>query len=105
MSRMKWIGGLIGVALLVCGAEKLCAQVDIPETCTFAATIVIDNTNATFNTNTTGYNYPAPTMLKFATKDLLALIARAEMNNSGNYNATNFPSGAKLIKIGSDSSA
>ena len=97
MSRRKWVGALGGLVLLTLGAEKLCAQQDIPETCTFAATFIIQNTNSTYNTNTTAFTTPPPTMLKVATKDILNLIARAEFNR-GNYGATNFPSGAKLVK-------
>lgn len=99
MSRMKWIGGLIGLALLACGTEKVCAQVDINETCTFAATILIQNTNSTYNTNTTGFSTPSPTMLKFATKDLLALAAKGEFHN-GLWSSNSVPSGAKLMKFG-----
>ena len=40
-------------------------------------------------------------MLKVATKDILAIVARAEhVNTNVNYPSTNFPSGAKLIKNG-----
>jgi len=92
MSRKKFVGALVGVALLAFGAEQLYAQSDINEACTFAGTIVIQNTNSDITPG-------APLMLKVATKDLLALIARAEYYNT-NYTSTNFPSGAKLIKNG-----
>lgn len=95
MSRKKWIGGLIGVALFVCGAARLCAQPqDINEPVTFTGTMIIQNTNLDINSNP-----KPPLMLKVATKDLLAIIARAEYYNT-NYPSTNFPSGAKLIKNG-----
>ena len=92
MSSKKLMGVLVGGALLAFGLEKLQAQSDIPETVTFAGTIVIQNTNSP---DTPG----APTTLKVATKDLLSLIAKAEFNR-GNYGATNFPTGAKLVKTG-----
>lgn len=94
MSRMKWIGMLVGVALLACGTQRLCAQADISEPVTIASTIIIQNTNTDVNGNP-----EAPLMLKMATKDVLALIAKAEYN-VGKYPSTNFPSGAKLVKTG-----
>lgn len=95
MSRKNWIGALVGIALLACGTVKLCAQAqDINEMCTFAGTVIIQNTNLDVNQNP-----GKPLMLKVATKDLLALIARSEYYNT-NYPSTNFPSGAKLIKNG-----
>lgn len=100
MSRKKWIGGLISVALLMFGAQRLSAQIpDVNETCTFAATLIINNTNSTYNTNTTAFANPPPTMVKMATKDLLALLAKAEFNE-GYWDSNSFPSGAKLIKDG-----
>jgi len=95
MSRKKLVGVLVGVALLACGTEKLCAQAqDINETCTFTGTIIIQNTNTDINLNP-----KSPLMLKVTTKDLLAVIGRAEYYST-NYPSTNFPSGAKLIKNG-----
>ena len=94
MSRKKWIGGLVGVALLACGTERLCAQADISEPVTFASTIIIENTNTDVNGNP-----GKPIMLKMATKDVLALIAQAEFSVT-NYPSTNFPSGSKLVKTG-----
>ena len=93
MSRTKWIGALVGVVFLACGTSRLLAQAqDINEPVTFTGTIIIQNTNSDIDPG-------PPLMLKVATKDLLAVIARAEYYNT-NYPSTNFPSGAKLIKNG-----
>jgi hypothetical protein len=94
MNRKTLIAATIAMALLAFGAAKVHAQADVPETCALKATIYIQNTNSDF--------FPGPpTVLKFTTKELLALIAKDE-NTAGNYGATNFPSGAKLIKFGTD---
>jgi hypothetical protein len=94
MNRKNWIGAFVGIALLACGTEKLYAQSDISEPVTFAATIMIQNTNTDINLNP-----ETPLKLKMATKDVLALIAKAEFSVT-NYPSTNFPSGAKLVKTG-----
>ena len=94
MSRNRSIGTLVAVALLLFGAKTLRAQSDISEPVTFAGTIIIQNTNLDVNANP-----QAPIMLKVATKDVLAMIAKAE-HSITNYPSTNFPSGAKLVKSG-----
>jgi len=103
MYRMigKQMLGIAGaMAVLAFGTEKLHAQpADVNESCTFAATLVINNTNSTYNSNTTAYVNPPPTMVKMATKDILALIAKGE-HKEGNWTSTNFPTGAKLMKYG-----
>ena len=94
MSRYRVIGAVVAVVLLAFSAVRVQAQADIAETVALKATIVVQNTNSQ---STPG----APTTLKFTTKELLALLAKDE-NAAGNYGATNFPSGAKLVKFGSD---
>src|ERR1051325_8864970 len=94
MSKNISHAALAGLAVFVLGTAKIQAQADIAETCALKATIYVQNTNSQF--------FPgAPTVLKFTTKELLALIAKDE-NAAGNYDATNFPSGAKLVKFGTD---
>jgi hypothetical protein len=90
-SRSTLIAAILAIALFALGAETVRAQGDVPEVCTIKATITIQNTNSV--------DFPGPpTVLKFTTKELLALIGKAEYVNDNLISGTNFPSGAKLIQ-------
>ncbi len=65
-----------------------------PLTVTFSATMTINNPDVT--TSGTVNIYPAPTMAKMVTTDLIQRMAVAE-HNEGNWLSNSFPKGAKLV--------
>jgi hypothetical protein len=62
----------------------------------FSTTIQVQTTNQTDN-GTTSVS-PAPTTMRFGTKEMLAQLALDE-NAAGHYDSTKFPAGAKLVYI------
>lgn len=89
MKKNTILALLIAVGSLFLAASRVHAQADIPQPCVFAATILINSTNYTYNGN--AYNQPVPTVMRMTTKDVINILT--------NYYATPVPSTAKLVRV------
>jgi N-methylhydantoinase B/oxoprolinase/acetone carboxylase alpha subunit len=99
------MAGSVMMAFLTLGAGGLHAQVT--NLVTITATAQVNGKYSYSYNNKTGvttYSYASPTKVTFGTKQILARLAVAE-NAEGNYGATNFPSGAKLVVVSSYNSS
>jgi hypothetical protein len=96
--KTKIIAGTAALAFFAFAAGSLQAQQQVTNLLTITATLQAQGGT---NNNGTITTVAAPVKSSFNTKQILALLARDEFA-AGRYGFTNFPVGAKLVVIASD---